>query len=150
MFKEGDSLKYGEALYTTGDANGMKWDKEWYELRVKFYGREFLAKYIVNGEFLREKAEADHEAFINDRVSERSYIAFHEALDMYDRYMIEESIQQLQQQNVRYEYAEKPNELVIYVTGTGFDALSLENVSYYKVPTIYSEDTMTLPIVYDF
>ena len=150
LFKEGDSLKYGEALYTTGDANGMKWDKEWYELRVEFYGREFLAKYIVNGEFLREKAEADHEAFINDRVSERSYIAFHEALDMYDRYMIEESIQQLQQQNVRYEYAEKPNELVIYVTGTGFDALSLENVSYYKVPTIYSEDTMTLPIVYDF
>ena len=55
LLKQGDSLKYGEALYTTGTPDGEKWTKEFYEQRVDFYGEEFLAKYIVNGEFLRDK-----------------------------------------------------------------------------------------------
>lgn len=59
LLKQGDSLKYGEALYTTGTTDGEKWTKDFYEQRVDFYGEEFLAKYIVNGEFLRDKVVSD-------------------------------------------------------------------------------------------
>lgn len=59
LLKDGDSLKYGEALYTAGTPDGEKWTKEFYEQRVDFYGEEFLAKYIVNGEFLRDKVVSD-------------------------------------------------------------------------------------------
>ena len=59
LLKDGDSLKYGEALYTTGTPDGEKWTKDFYEQRVEFYGEEFLAKYIVNGEFLRDKVVSD-------------------------------------------------------------------------------------------
>ena len=59
LLKQGDSLKYGEALYTTGTPDGEKWTKDFYEQRVDFYSEEFLAKYIVNGEFLRDKVVSD-------------------------------------------------------------------------------------------
>lgn len=61
LLKDGESLKYGEALYTTGTPDGEKWLKEFYELRIEFYGEEFLAKYIVDGEFLRDKVVSDIE-----------------------------------------------------------------------------------------
>ena len=61
LLKQGDSLKYGEALYTTGTPDGEKWTKDFYEQRVDFYGEEFLAKYIANGEFLRDKVVSDME-----------------------------------------------------------------------------------------
>lgn len=48
--KEGEWLKYGELLYTTGTPDGEKWAKSLYDERVAFYGEDFIAKYIVNGE----------------------------------------------------------------------------------------------------
>lgn len=137
--KEGDSLKYGEALYTTGKPDGEKWDKDWYELRVKYYGEEFLARYIVDGEFLRDKMEADYEAFINNKDAGNAYRIFHEALDEYDRYMVQQSIKQLEQKNIRYEYTEADNALVIHITAAEFEEFSLEKVSRYILPRTYSE-----------
>ena len=59
LLKEGDSLKYGTALYEGGAPGGEKWDRDHYDKRVGFYGEELLAKYIRDGEFLRAQAEAD-------------------------------------------------------------------------------------------
>ena len=43
-------LKYGEQLYTTGTPDGTKWTKEHYDETVAYFGEDFIAKYIVNGE----------------------------------------------------------------------------------------------------
>lgn len=59
LLKEGEMLKYGKALYTTGAPNGEKWDKAFYDKRIGYYGAEILSKYIVNGKFLADKAAAD-------------------------------------------------------------------------------------------
>ena len=59
LLKEGDSLKYGTALYQDGAPNGEKWTKELYEEKLAFYGEELLNKYIINGNFLRENLEND-------------------------------------------------------------------------------------------
>ena len=58
LLKEGDTLKYGTALYETGTPQGERWYKSLYEERVAFYG-ELLSLYIVDGQFLREKLEQD-------------------------------------------------------------------------------------------
>ena len=58
LLKEGDYLKYGEALCTTGAPDGTRYAREFYEERVAYYG-ELLDKYIVNGEFLGENVERD-------------------------------------------------------------------------------------------
>ena len=47
--KEGEWLKYGELLYTTGTPDGEKWAKSLYDERVTFYGEDFIEKYIVDG-----------------------------------------------------------------------------------------------------
>ncbi len=66
LLKVGDQLKYGELLYTTGtpnhtpgDPDGELWAKELYDQTVEYFGEELLAKYIVDGEFLREQVIAD-------------------------------------------------------------------------------------------
>ncbi len=57
--KEGDSLKYGPALYETGTPEGEKWARSLYEERVAFYGSEVLSKYLVDGEFLKDDLVRD-------------------------------------------------------------------------------------------
>ena len=59
LLKEGDDLKYGAALYEIGNADGVRWERGFYEERVAFYGEELLGKYLVDGEFLRDALEAD-------------------------------------------------------------------------------------------
>lgn len=59
LLKEGDVLKYGEALYTTGTPDGEIWARDFYESRIAYYGTELLSKYIVNGNFLADQVAAD-------------------------------------------------------------------------------------------
>ncbi len=128
--KEGTKLKYGEALYTTGDGNGEIWDKSLYEERVAFYGEDFLAKYIVDGKFLREKVEEDIAKFDyapQDNLSEAIKAYYHD--------MKQSSVQKLKEQNISYEYDEAADELVINVTETELKALSLDNISSYGLKT---------------
>lgn len=54
LLKQGEELKYGTALYETGLPDGTKWDKNFYEARIKYFG-PLIDKYIVNGEFLHEQ-----------------------------------------------------------------------------------------------
>lgn len=53
--KEGEWLKYGELLYTTGTPDGEKWAKSLYDERVEYYGESFLSKYIIDGEVATDK-----------------------------------------------------------------------------------------------
>lgn len=50
--KEGNELKYGELLYTTGTPGGERWAKELYDSMIEYYGRDLIDRYIVDGEFL--------------------------------------------------------------------------------------------------
>ena len=135
ILKDGDELKYGELLYTTGTPDGIKWSQELYEQRVEFYGEEFLAKYIVNGEFLRDVVEDDIAEF-----STQPHSDLNEALRAYKKEMILKVIEQLKQQNIRYEYKEEASDLIINVTVEEFKALSLDNISCYCSVSIASDD----------
>ena len=135
ILKEGDELKYGELLCTTGTPDGIKWSQELYEQRVEFYGEEFLAKYIVNGEFLKDKVEADIADF-----STEPHTALAEAIKAYKKAMIQEAIEQLKKQNIKYDYSEASENLIINVTAEEFKDLSLENVSCYYIGTSTSSD----------
>lgn len=60
LLKEGDALKYGEKLYTTGTPDGEVWSEKKYNERTqKYYGEKILKSYIVNGEFLKQELEND-------------------------------------------------------------------------------------------
>ena len=135
LLKQGDSLKYGEALYTTGTPDGEKWTKDFYEQRVDFYGEEFLAKYIVNGEFLRDAVEADIADF-----STEPHTALAEAIKAYKKAMIQEAIEQLKKQNIKYDYSEASENLIINVTAEEFKDLFLENISCYYIASTSSDD----------
>ena len=115
---DGDKLKYGEILYTTGTPNGIRWSKELYEQKREFYGEKFLAKYIVNGEFLKDLVEADIADF-----STEPYTALTDANNAYQAYkkvIIQEAIEQLKQQNIKYDYNEEYNDLIINITAEEF------------------------------
>ena len=80
LSKEGDALKYGEMLYTTGTPDGEKWAKELYEERIRFYGEDILNQYIVDGEFLKDKLEAD---IVKSENSHNATLAYKEAKNAY-------------------------------------------------------------------
>ena len=80
LSKEGDALKYGETLYTTGTPGGEKWAKELYEERIRFYGEDILNQYIIDGEFLKDKLEAD---IVKSENSNDATLAYKEAKNAY-------------------------------------------------------------------
>ncbi len=87
LLKQGDMLKYGEALYTTGIPDGEKWTKELYEQRVEFFGEDLLSKYIVDGEFLRKSVESDMKGLLNKTKNELD-----KYVDIINEYLISNSI----------------------------------------------------------
>lgn len=127
LLKVGDSLKYGEALYTTGTPTGEKWAKALYDETVETIGADLIAKYIVDGEFLVEKLEADIAACSEN---EPCRIAYEEACNAYYIFAVEEAIKSLEKQNITYE---KRNEtgLVFFITPEDFVSFHLDNVSHY-------------------
>ena len=58
LLDDGELLKYGDALYTTGTPDGIKWPEKRYNEALEYYG-DLLDTYIVNGEFLRDKLQGD-------------------------------------------------------------------------------------------
>ncbi len=73
LLKDGDSLKYGTALYETGTPEDEKWAQSLYEERVAFYGEALLAKYIQDGQFLKEKLLQDIEAAKQQTAAQDAY-----------------------------------------------------------------------------
>lgn len=123
LLKDGDSLKYGELLYKGGAPNGEKWAESFYHERVEMYGEDFLSKYIVDGEFLKDKVQADLDA-MSDRTASKLY---DEAVEAYRLHTIKELAKALDEQSIRYEMMK--DYLVMYVTETELAQLSLSQPS---------------------
>lgn len=128
LLKTGDSLKYGEALYKTGIPTGEKWAKQLYDETVERIGKDVLAKYIVDGEFLREKLESDMDEY--DLEHRPCRVAYEVACEAYYQSAIDAAIEQLENQNINYE-RRNCTALVIYVTADELFSLKIDNVLFY-------------------
>ena len=83
LLKDGDVLKYGDLVYTTGTPEGEKWAKKLYDEQIEYYGEELLSKYIVDGEFNKAQVEEDSSNAITE--AEQLEIM---ADDAYKAYMV--------------------------------------------------------------
>ena len=104
--------------------HGEKWSKELYDETVEFYGREFLARYIVNGEFLRDKVNSDIENYQMNAEAE-----YEEALQAYTTAMLKAAKHKIVGQNVACEISSNGNYLILYPTEEQFASLSLDRKS---------------------
>jgi len=129
LVKDGDSLKYGEALYTTGTPTGEKWLKEHYDETVAFYGSEIIEKYIVDGEFLIEALYEDEEALQNN--IKKLEIEFQKACTAYVEYAINNAKEQLSMQNIQSTISANCNYLIFNISVTDFANMQINNVSNY-------------------
>ena len=82
LLKDGDVLKYGDLVCTTGTPEGEKWAKELYDERIEYYGEELLSKYIVDGEFNKAQVEEDSSNAITEAeqleiMADDAYKAYH-------------------------------------------------------------------------
>ena len=126
LVKEGEDLKYGEALYTTGGPDGVIWAREFYEERVELYGEELLSKYIVDGEFLKAEVEAEIERRLNGYHPARD--ADEEAIDAAKRHAIAQLKTVLDSLRLDYEEQINAGELVFFATVDEFLALPTDAV----------------------
>jgi len=129
LIKIGDSLKYGEALYTTGTPEGEKWAKELYDNTIERLGKDLISKYIIDGEFFREEAEK-----VWNNQPTVCYDALITARMEYQKHMNEETVKKLSEQNIEYEFNNK-DQLIIFITSEEFKSLNLENVQQYMLAT---------------
>lgn len=127
LLKIGDELKYGEALYKTGTPDGKKWAKQLYDETVERIGKDVLSIYIVDGEFLKDKLEADIAAY-NAGTSSRN--AWNEAIEAYYKFIANETAEKLNERNVNCEVRKG---LIVYVTVDEFSALEIENAMFYSL-----------------
>ena len=130
LLKQGDSLKYGEALYTTGTPDGEKWTKEFYEQRVEFFGKDLLSKYIVDGEFLRKSVESDMNGLLIKTANELD-----KYVDVINEFLTEKSIAGSAYliksdgiDKLLITYDENPDKIKAFVNETGLD----ENLVVYS------------------
>lgn len=126
LIKEGEVLKYGDAVYTTGTPDGERWTQSWYEERIAWYGEELLSRYIVDGEFLKEEVEAEVEARLNGYQPARD--ALHAAMDAGKEQEIAELKPILDSVGLDYEEQINAGELVFFATVDEFLALPTDAV----------------------
>ena len=133
--KTGEVLKYGELVYTTGTPDGVKWTKEEYNKRVAYFTEEVLAKYIVDGEFLKDKLQNDIKDF--KYPAKNKYI---EADRAFRKSISDNAVKILEAKGIKYDnqphdfaYSYLNCPLIIYATAEEFKSLSLENVQFYRL-----------------
>ncbi len=86
LYKTVDLFKYGSLLYEQEAPEGEKWSQSLYEEKAEYLGSEILDKYIVNGEFLKDKLLSDIETAKKIGQSKKAY---NEALKSYLEYLAE-------------------------------------------------------------
>lgn len=130
LLKEGEYLKYGELIYTTGAPDGELWAKEYYEQKIVYYGEELLAKYIVDGELLRDKLEADMAEDVPTVAKDALREARIAYLDEKFQFM-QEYLTGLDIENAIFTREESdfvPKYMIIFVTREQFAGLSCEEL----------------------
>lgn len=125
LLKMGDDLKYGEALYTTGTPSGKKWYQSFYEQMVSYIGEDLIAKYIVDGEFLREEAQAARDNF-------RTETNMEEVQKACEEYASTELIKLLEQLNIAYEVQSGAKNIVFLATAEELTDLSSHQIAGYR------------------
>ncbi len=125
--KAGHWLKYGEALYTTGTPDGEKWTKELYDETVKFYGGDLLAKYIVDGELLKDKINEDLAALEIERTLAEA--ALSEAIQAYKSQNAISDKKEFEKQDMPVKIIN--DKLYIFVTEAQLSELKLKDASKY-------------------
>ena len=126
LIKEGEVLKYGDLVYTTGTPDGEMWTQSWYEERLVWYGEELLSRYIVGGEFLKEELEAEVERRINGYQPARDELFA--AIDAGKEQAIAELKPVLDSLGLDYEEQTNAGELVFFATADEFVALPKDAV----------------------
>lgn len=145
LLKLGDELKYGTALYETGTPDGERWGQSFYEEKIAYFGEELLSRYLADGEFLREKLEADLAALPtidvttpegtvtvteNGETSARKQYAL--AYDAYLDTVLPAAVEKLAEAGISCERAEFRNDgLALSVTPEELKNLPLEDPAYW-------------------
>lgn len=130
LLKTGDELKYGETLYKTGTANGIKWAKQLYDETVERIGKDVLTKYIVDGEFLKEKLETD---IANYRENKSCREAYDNAVEAYYDFITNKTYEQLKSQNINCEIRDELGGLILYLTVDEFSSLQIDEAILYSL-----------------
>ena len=125
LIEFGDELKYGETLYTTGTPEGVKWDKDYYDETVSFIGKELIEEYIVDGEFLKDKAERDYETACNELETEREL--YEQALYDYETLIYDPLMKQLEEKGISCELKRNYYVLFIYISENDLASLTLDD-----------------------
>ena len=122
LLKDGELLKYGDALYTTGTPDGIKWPEKRYNEALEYYG-DLLDTYIVNGEFLRDKLQGD--AVATKEEMDTIYATMQEACDAYTIYFAQTNLQLFK--NAGAEASIKEDKINLHITKKQLSKLSIEN-----------------------
>lgn len=125
--KQGHELKYGDALLTTGNAEGVRWAEEIYQETVSFYGKEFLDRYIVDGEFLSGQLTIDAEKVKVELVAAEAKLF--RAIDSFNRQSAEREAKIFLASGIPTEIID--DRLCIFVTAAELADLRLEHISQY-------------------
>jgi len=130
--KEGQWLRFGEALYTTGIpkdvplVGGDKWTEENYRNTVARYGEEMLAKYIVDGELLTERLVQDREALEQEMEKLRAFRS--EAYGAFKQQNAFRLLDNMQRQKLAVWY--EGGNLYLFVTEKQISKLTLDKDEY--------------------
>ena len=122
LLEDGELLKYGDALYTTGTPNGIKWPEKRYNEALEYYG-DLLDIYIVNGEFLRDKLQGDGVA--TKEKMDTIYATMQEACDAYAIYFAQANLQCFKDAGA--EASIKEDKINLHITKKQLSKLSIEN-----------------------
>lgn len=130
LLKQGDYLKYGEALYLTGTPDGERWAKEYYDRTVSEIGEEIISKYIVDGEFLEDELTEVIDKLENERIE--LVETWGQAYTACNTYIFETAAELINAQGVccetKYNLDSRPYLLVIFATKDEFEALNFDNM----------------------
>ncbi len=142
LLKDGESLKYGSALLEGSTPTGEKWAPDLYAQKLAYYGEEMLAKYIVDGEFLRESVQRDLEAAQKADSAQRAYA---EALHLYYKERIDAAMNELGSQS-SYLLIENHGEsgyLLLFVTEEQLAAVTLNPAEDWTFDLAHKEGEVT-------
>ena len=122
LTKEGDLLKYGEALVDGTAPIGETWARSLYEERVAFYG-ELLDIYIQDGVFLEDKL---WEAMMTPQPN-TAQLAYDAALRRAREQVCRGAAEELAMQGIESRYREADGTLVLFATEKAFAGLTLSD-----------------------
>lgn len=122
LLKDGELLKYGDTLYTTGTPDGIKWPEKRYNEALEYYG-DLINTYIVNGEFLKDKLQGDGVATKEEM--DTLYAIMQEACDAYAINFAQTNLQLFKDAGA--EASIKEDKINLHITKKQLSKLSIEN-----------------------